>query len=50
MIQLGISKPSFYRVVWVTIKAIATSKHEGLQIKFPQTEGECKEAAAGFSA
>jgi hypothetical protein len=50
MIQVGISKPSFYRVVWITIKAIATSKQEELQIRFPKTEGECKEAAAGFES
>jgi hypothetical protein len=50
LIQVGISKPSFYRVAWITIKAIATSKQEELQIRFPQTEEECKVAAAGFES
>jgi hypothetical protein len=48
MIQAGISKASFYRIVWETIEAIATSKHEALQITFPQTKIECEEAAKGF--
>jgi hypothetical protein len=34
MIQVGVSKSSFYRVVWITIKAIATSKQEELQMRF----------------
>jgi hypothetical protein len=46
----GISKLSFNRVVWETITAIATSKREELQIRFLQTEAECKEAAAGFES
>jgi hypothetical protein len=35
MIQSGLSKTSYYRVVWETIKAIATSKHMNLQIRIP---------------
>ena len=47
VVQAGISKSSFYRIVWETIKAIARSKHEALQNKFPQSEKECKEVAEG---
>jgi hypothetical protein len=50
LIQAGISKSSFYRIIWETIRAIATSKHEALQIRFPQTKEECKLAAAGFQS
>ena len=42
----GISKASFYRVVWQTIKAIRNCKE--LQMKFPQTREECQAAANGF--
>jgi hypothetical protein len=45
-----ISKASFYRIVWETIKAIARSNHPPLQIIFPQTEKECKKAARGFES
>jgi hypothetical protein len=50
MLLSGISKSSFYRVVWQTVQAIATSKDTNLQIRFPQTEEECKEAAGGFES
>ena len=44
----GISKTSFYRVVWKTIMAICTC--EELQIKFPTTMYECTKAAEGFES
>jgi hypothetical protein len=50
MIQAGISKASFYRILWQTIRAIATSKAKELQINFPQTEEECAKAARGFQS
>jgi hypothetical protein len=51
MIQAGISnKASFYRILWQTIHAIATSKAKELQINFPQTEEECMKAAEGFQS
>jgi hypothetical protein len=46
----GISKPSFYRVVWKAIFAINRSKSEHLAIKFPQTQEECATAAEGFQS
>jgi hypothetical protein len=42
----GMSRPSFYRVVWKTVDAI--NRCEGLAINFPQTVDEVKEAAKGF--
>jgi hypothetical protein len=42
----GISRPSFYRVVWKTIKAIVRCPQ--LKIKFPTTAQECREAAMKF--
>jgi DDE superfamily endonuclease len=42
----GISTASFYRVVWKTLKAIIVCPE--LQMKFPSTIEECKEAANGF--
>ena len=44
----GISKTSFYQVVWKTIMAICTC--EELQIKFPTTMYECTKAAEGFES
>lgn len=44
----GITVPSFYRIVWKTISAINNSNSSELQIKFPSTVDECKEAALGF--
>jgi hypothetical protein len=46
--HVGISKASFYRVVWKTIKAICRCEH--LALKFPSTEEECKKAARGFQS
>jgi hypothetical protein len=45
---VGISKPSFYRVCWQTIKAIYNCPE--LQLHFPQTHEECSLAAANFAA
>ena len=45
---MGISRASFYRVVWQTIKAI--NKCKELEIKIPQTLEECAKAAAGFKS
>ena len=45
-IYTGISCSSFYRVIWHTIGAIL--QVDCLRIKFPRTERECREAAAGF--
>jgi hypothetical protein len=44
----GISKPSFYRVCWQTIKAIY--KCPDLQLHFQQTHRECRLAASKFAA
>lgn len=43
----GISKSSFYRVIWKTITTLCQC-HE-LKLKFPKTSQEVKNAAAGFS-
>jgi hypothetical protein len=42
----GISKPSFFAILWSTIRAI--NKARELVIKFPQTVQECLDAADGF--
>lgn len=42
----GISKSSFYRVLWKTITAIVKCKQ--LELKFPSTRNEYKAAAVGF--
>jgi len=42
----GVSKSSFYQVVWKTIEAIVKCKH--LELKFPKTREECKSVAKGF--
>jgi DDE superfamily endonuclease len=42
----GISRASFYRVVWQTIQAI--NRCEQLKIRLPKTSAECARAAAGF--
>lgn len=44
----GISKASFYRVVWQTIRAI--NKCEALKIHLPKSSKECADAAAGFES
>lgn len=43
----GISKPSFYRVIWKTIVAIV--KCPDLAFKFPQSDREVQRAIAGFT-
>jgi hypothetical protein len=48
MIFSGISKASFYRVLWQTLSAI--NRCEQLALHFPQTMEECMEAAAGFES
>ena len=44
----GISKPSFYRVIWKTITAIV--KCPQLKINFPTTHAEITNAIAGFAS
>ena len=44
----GISKSSFYRVVWKTIKAIVHTKV--LEIRFPSTSQEFEDAIRGFAS
>jgi hypothetical protein len=44
----GISKTSFYRIIWKTMKAIAKCRDECIKISFPKTLEQCKEVAAGF--
>ena len=47
----GISKTSFYTVVWRTIDAIVNSEDALLNnIHFPNTNEECERAAAGFES
>jgi hypothetical protein len=47
----GISKTSFYTVVWKTIDAIANCDDAVLDnIHFPKTNKECQQAAAGFES
>ena len=46
----GLSKPSFYRVLWKTIKAIVRCKEEYLRIKFPSTESEMQVAMEGMTS
>jgi len=43
---VGISKSSFYRLLWKTINAINATNE--LTIRFPSTVDECRIAAAGF--
>ena len=43
---IGISKPSFYRVIWVVIHAIVVCPQ--LSISFPRTQIECQNAANDF--
>ena len=45
---VGISKPSFYRVVWKTMYAIV--RCENLQIIWPNTKELAVQSAAGFSS
>ena len=45
---VGISKPSFYRVVWKTMYAIVRCKN--LQIMWPDTKELAVQNAAGFSS
>jgi hypothetical protein len=44
--HLGMSKASFYRIIWITIKAI--NRCPELDFKFPKTQTECFELAQGF--
>ena len=44
----GISKPSFYRCLWLTIDAINNTP--ALDLHFPQTPEECEKAARGFQS
>jgi hypothetical protein len=44
----GISKTSFYRIVWKTINSLCFSQNPALKISFPKTEAECLTAAEGF--
>lgn len=44
----GTSRPSFYRIIWQTIRAI--NNCEELKIRLPKTSEECAEAAAGFKS
>ena len=44
----GISKPSFYAILWHTIHAIIDVPE--LEIKFPTTVEECLTAANGFQS
>jgi hypothetical protein len=45
---VGVSKASFYRVVWKTLEAIIRCQE--LQIKFPTTTEECQKASVGFTS
>jgi DDE superfamily endonuclease len=45
---VGISKSSFYRVVWKTIRAIVHAK--ALEIRFPETSSELEQAMIGFAS
>jgi DDE superfamily endonuclease len=44
----GISKPSFYRIIWKTIMALV--KCPQLALKFPQTPTEVQQAISGFAS
>jgi hypothetical protein len=44
----GISKSSFYRIIWKTMKAIAKCKDEYMKISFPKMTEDCKKLADGF--
>jgi hypothetical protein len=44
----GISVPSIYRIIWKTMKALINCPE--LQVKFPSTEKELKDAALGFES
>jgi hypothetical protein len=46
----GISKTSFYRVIWKTINSICLNSEAYLKISFPKTVQECLAAASGFES
>lgn len=49
--RTGISRASFYRIVWKTCQAIATAPNEGdLSLKWPETVEECVTLANGFES
>jgi hypothetical protein len=47
-LQCGISRPSFFRVVWMTLQHIV--KCNELAFTFPQSVHECQENAIGFKS
>jgi len=47
-LQCGISRPSFFRIIWMTLQNIIQCKE--LAIKFPQSIQECQELALGFKS
>jgi hypothetical protein len=46
----GISKTSFYRVVWKTINSLCICDEPYLKISFPKTREECLHVASGFES
>jgi hypothetical protein len=51
MYLVGCSRSSFYKLLWMTIDAIITSKDPHLDnIKFPETEEERDKASQGFES
>jgi hypothetical protein len=44
----GISKTSFYWIVWRTIDSLCRCQDSSLKVAFPKTQKECISAAAGF--
>jgi hypothetical protein len=46
----GVSKSSFYQVLWKTILAINNTKESLLSIKFPVSIEEAEAAAQGFQS
>jgi hypothetical protein len=46
----GISKTSFYRIIWKTMKAIAKCHDDYIKITFPKTLEQCQKVAAGFAS
>lgn len=46
----GISKSSFYRIIWKTMVALCCCQEEALQIKFPTSVNDCENLAKGFKS
>jgi hypothetical protein len=46
----GISKTSFYRIIWKSMKAIAKCRDDYIKITFPKTLEQCQKVAAGFAS